>query len=117
MAAKKKAKKAKAKAKPKAKKVKKTKKKVAKPKVKKEKQLGIVEHVFDKINVAAIKLKAPIKVGDVIHIKGHTTDYEMPITSIQIDHVSVMKAKKGDDIGIKITQHTREHDGVFLKKL
>jgi hypothetical protein len=115
MAAKKKSKKAKAK--PKAKKVKKAKKaKVAKPKIKKEKKLGIVEHVFDKINVAAIKLKAPLKVGDVLHIKGHTTDYEMPVTSIQIDHVPVMKAKKGEDIGIKITQHTREHDGVFLKK-
>ncbi len=103
-------KKAKAKAKPKAKKV-----KVAKPKVKKEKLLGKVEHVFDKISVMAVKMKAPLKVGDVIHVKGHTTDYEMPITSMQIEHVQVEKVKKGDDVGIKIPQHTREGDGVYLK--
>ena len=114
MPAKKKARKVKAKAKPKVKKAAK-KAKVAKPKVKKEKLLGKVDHVFDKISVAAISVKSPFKVGDVIHVKGHTTDYEMPVISMQIEHVQVEKVKKGDDVGIKVTEHTREGDDVFLK--
>lgn len=87
----------------------------AKPKVKKEKKLGEILHYFDKISVAAIKVKAPFKVGDVIHIKGHTTDFEQPVGSIQIEHVAVQKVKKGDDIGIKVKEFVREGDGVFLK--
>lgn len=87
----------------------------AKPKVKKEKKLGEVLHYFDKISVAAIKVKAPFKVGDVIHIKGHTTDFEQPVASIQIEHVAVQKVKKGDDIGIKVKELAREGDDVFLK--
>jgi putative protease len=88
----------------------------AKPKVKKEKLLGKVMHYFDKISVAAIQVSAPFKVGDVIHIKGHTTDFEQPVDSIQIEHESVQKVKKGDDIGIKVKELVREHDGVYLKK-
>lgn len=87
----------------------------AKPKVKKEKKLGEVEHYFDKISVAAIKVKAPFKVGDVIHIKGHTTDFDQPVISMQIEHVQVQKVKKGDDVGIKVKELVREGDGVFLK--
>jgi putative protease len=88
---------------------------VKKPKVKKEKLLGKIAHYFDKISVAAINVKAPIKVGDVLHIKGHTTDFDQPVDSMQIEHVAVEKAKKGDDIGIKVSQYVREGDGVFLK--
>lgn len=112
MAVKKKAKKAKTKVKPKAKKV----KKAAKPKVKKEKLLGKIDHYFDEIQVAAIKVLSPIKVGDVVHIKGHTTDFEQIITSMQIEHEQVMKAKKGDDIGMKVKEYVRDNDGVYLKK-
>jgi len=100
------------------KKVKKPAKK-AKPAVKKdknEKKVGEVEHYFGKIMVAAIKVKAPISVGDKIHIKGHTTDFEQIIDSIQIEHESVQKVKKGDDIGIKVKDHVREGDTVFIKK-
>lgn len=87
----------------------------AKPKMPKEKKVGEVLHYFGKISVAAIKVKAPIKVGDVIHIKGHTTDFEQPVDSMQIEHVAVQAVKKGDDIGIKVKDHVREGDGVFIK--
>ena len=97
-------------------KAKKAKKAASKPKVKKEKKLGEVLHFFDKISVAAIKVSSPFKVGDVIHIKGHTTDFEQPVGSIQIEHEAVQKVKKGDDIGIKVKELVREKDGVFLKK-
>jgi len=80
----------------------------------KEKVLGRVEHFFDKISVAAISVKAPFKVGDILHIKGHTTDFFQRVESMQIEHQDVLKVKKGDDIGIKVKEFAREHDFVYL---
>ena len=82
----------------------------------KEKVLGKVAHFFDKISVGAIKVLSPINVGDVIHIKGHTTDFVEKIESMQIEHQNVLKAQKGDEIGIKMKDHVREHDMVYLGK-
>ena len=82
---------------------------------KKEKKIGEIAHYFGKIGVAAIKMKSGLKVGEVIHIKGHTTDFEQVVDSMQIEHESVQSVKKGDDIGIKVKDHVREGDEVFLK--
>jgi translation elongation factor EF-1alpha len=81
----------------------------------KEKKIGVVAHYFGKIGVAAIKMKSAMSVGDTIHIKGHTTDFEQVVDSIQIEHNSVQNVKKGDDIGIKVKDHVREGDEVFIK--
>lgn len=80
----------------------------------KEKLVGKVEHYFDKISVAAIKVKAPFKVGDVLHIKGHTTNFYQHLESMQIDHQNVSRAKKGEDVGIKVKEIVRQNDSVFL---
>ena len=80
-----------------------------------EKKIGEIVHFFGKISVAAIKLTGELKVGDTIHIKGHTTDFEQAIDSIQIEHDKVQKAGKGDDVGIKVKDHVRVKDEVFLK--
>ncbi|MBI5399373.1 translation elongation factor-like protein [Candidatus Saganbacteria bacterium] len=80
----------------------------------KEKQLGKVDHFFGHLSVAAIKLTAPLKVGDIVHIKGHTTDFTQPVDSIQIEHESLAQATKGEDIGIKVKDKVREHDVVYL---
>jgi len=87
----------------------------AKPKGPKEKKVAEVLHYYGKICVAALKVKAPIKVGDVIHIKGHTTDFEQSVQSMQIEHKAVQAVKKGDDVGILVKDHVREGDGVFIK--
>lgn len=78
-----------------------------------ETEVGIVEHFFGEINVAAIKLRKPLKVGDKIHIKGHTTDFSQTVDSIQIEHQSVTEAPSGSDIGIKVKDRVREHDIVY----
>lgn len=80
----------------------------------KEKALGKIDHYFDKISVAAIKVTAPFKVGEIIHIKGHTTDFVQRVDSMQIEHQSIEKAKKGDDIGMKVKDFVRGHDIVYL---
>jgi len=66
--------------------------------------------------VAAIKLSDKLKTGDKVHIKGHTTDFEQKVDSIQIERDSVKEAKKGDHIGIKVSEKVRPNDSVFLVK-
>ena len=79
-----------------------------------EQEIGRVMHYFSKASAAAIKLTAgELKVGDTIHIKGHTTDLTQVIESMQIEHNAVTEAKAGDDIGIKVKEHVREHDVVY----
>jgi translation elongation factor EF-Tu-like GTPase len=78
------------------------------------KEIGIIEDYFSKVEVAAIKLKSKLKVGDTIKIKGTTTDLEQSIESMQINREPVDEAKKGDEIGIKVKDRVRKHDKVFL---
>lgn len=80
----------------------------------KEKKVGKVSTYFSHVNVAAIKLSDKLKVGDKIHIKGHTTDLQQKVASIQINKDSVKEAKKGDHIGIKVSDKVRPNDSVFL---
>ena len=101
------------KAKRKVKKVTRKKKKTASKKINK-KFLGKVDHFYDKISVVTFTVKKPFKVGDIIHIKGHTSDFYQRIESIQIYHKEVAKAKKGDEVGIKLKQKAREHDVILL---
>ncbi len=75
--------------------------------------VGEITHFFSKIGVGIIKLKKPLKVGDTIQIKGATSDFEQRVDSMQIDHKDVEKAKKGDDIGLKVKDKTREGDKVY----
>jgi len=82
----------------------------------KEKEIGIVSSYFSHVNVAAIKLKGKLKVGETIHIKGHTTNFKTDIDEIQIENKSIKQAKKGDHIGIKVPEKVRPHDKVFLTK-
>ena len=79
----------------------------------KEKQIGVVSNYFDHVSVAAIKLEAGLKVGDKIKITGGETDFEQPIKSMQIDRKDITKAKKGDDIGIKVKEKVRKGYKVF----
>ena len=78
-----------------------------------EQQIGRISHYFGKIQVAAIELtEGSLAVGDTIHIKGHTTDLTEQVKSIQIEHDQVQSAKKSDSIGVKVSDHVREHDVV-----
>ena len=74
-----------------------------------EKQIGTISNYFDHVGVAAIKLGAALKVGDKIHIVGgEDTDFEEKVKSMQIQHEKVEKAKKGDEVGIKLKEKVRK---------
>lgn len=78
-----------------------------------EQEIGTVNDFFARPVVAALELTAPLKVGDKILIKGHTTNIEMTVASMQINNVNVNEAKKGDNIGIKVTDRVRKGDTVY----
>jgi translation initiation factor IF-2 len=81
----------------------------------KETKVGVVVKYFAQPEVAAIDItEGSLKVGDKIHIHGHTTDFEQVIESMQIDRANVDKAEKGESIGIKVSERVRTHDEVFL---
>jgi translation elongation factor EF-1alpha len=79
----------------------------------KEKAVGTVSDFFAHVVVAGINLTGTLKLGDKVHIKGHTTDIEMDITSMQIDNKSVTKANKGKSIGVKVPDRVRPGDVVY----
>ena len=78
-----------------------------------EEKVGEVSHYFGAISVAALELSGELRVGDTIHIKGHTSDFVQTVESIQIEHDSVEAAGAGDSVGIKVAEHARQHDEVF----
>ena len=78
-----------------------------------EKMIGTVSDFFARPVVAAIELTAALDVGDKIRIKGHTTDLELIVDSMQINNVDVKEAKAGDSIGVKISERVRKRDTVY----
>ncbi len=74
---------------------------------------GKVTHYYKAIGVAAIEVSDSLEVGNLIHIKGHTTDFEQKIESMQIEHKEVTTVAKGQVIGLKTKDYVREHDLVY----
>jgi selenocysteine-specific translation elongation factor len=78
-----------------------------------EVEIGQVSDFFARPVVAGITLTGALKVGDKIHIKGHTTDLELVVQSMQINNVNVNEAKAGDSVGVKVPDRVRRGDKVF----
>ena len=79
-----------------------------------EEEIGRVTHYFSKIGVGVVELtKAGLKVGETIHIKGHTTDLYQKVNSMQMEHAPVQAAKKGESFGLHVESQVREHDLVY----
>ncbi len=81
----------------------------------KEKEIGEISNFFEHVNAAAIKLKAPLKIGDIIHIKGGETDFEQVVESMQVNRTPVKAGKKGDEIGILVREKVRKGFKVYKK--
>lgn len=77
-------------------------------------RIGVVMHYYGQPSVAVIKLESgTLRVGDTIHIRGHTSDFSQRVDSLQVEHAAVDEVGPDDDFGIKVVQHVREHDIVY----
>ena len=78
-----------------------------------ELEVGSVSDFFARPVVAGITLTETVKLGDRIHIKGHTTDLEFTVDSMQLNNVNITEGKAGDAIGIKLPDRVRAGDKVY----
>lgn len=78
-----------------------------------EVEIGRVTHFYSHICVAVVRLNESLKLGDKIHILGHTTDFTQRIGSMEIEHHPVVWVKPGDDVAIKVIGPVREHDVIY----
>ncbi len=79
-----------------------------------EEKIGVIEHFFTHVSVAAVKMTdGELKVGDVIHIVGAHTDFKQEVKSMEIDRNPIEKVKTGDEVGIKVKDRVRENDVVY----
>ncbi len=79
-----------------------------------EQLIGKVIHYFGKAKVAAIKITdGELCVGDTIRVVGHTSDFTQKLDSMQVERAPVESAKVGDEVGIQVAEHAREHDEVY----
>ncbi len=80
-----------------------------------EERIGVVTHYYSHPSVAAVQLEpgTQLRVGDVIRIRGHTTDFTQKVESLEVNHRPVTEVGPNDDFGLKVVEHARQHDVVF----
>jgi len=79
-----------------------------------EERVGVVTHYYGHLSVAAVMIDTvALRVGDTIHVVGHTSDFRQRVESMQVEHESVAEALPDQEVGLKVTEHAREHDVVY----
>jgi len=78
-----------------------------------EKHVGQIAHYFSRLGVAVLELRGGLKVGDVIHIRGHTTDFTQPVESMEIEHQKVQAVGPGAAVALKVVERVRRGDVVY----
>lgn len=78
-----------------------------------EHDIGVVTHYWNHLGVAGVHLNEPVDVGDHLHFRGHMSDFEQDVASMQIDHHNVLHANAGEDVGIRVGGHAHAHDHVY----
>ena len=80
-----------------------------------EQRIGVVTHYYSHLSVVGMQLEpgTTLRVGDVIHIRGHTTDFSQKVESLEVNHAPATEVGPNDDFGLKVVQHAREHDVVY----
>jgi putative protease len=78
-------------------------------------RIGMVTHYYNHLHVAGVTItEGELHKGDTIHVKGHTSDFEQKVRSMELDHEAIEVARPGDEIGLSVIEHAREHDKVYL---
>jgi putative protease len=76
-------------------------------------RIGLITHYYPHVNAGIVRIESgELRVGDTIHVRGHTTDYYQRVDRIEVDHQPVEVARAGQEVGIHVSQRVREHDEV-----
>jgi putative protease len=78
-----------------------------------EAQIGRITHYYSHLNVAVLELTDRLKLGETIHIFGHTTDFIQKVTSMEVDHHRVVVVEPGDNVALKVVEPVRVHDVIY----
>ncbi|MFZ5833298.1 MAG: translation elongation factor-like protein [Planctomycetota bacterium] len=77
-------------------------------------ELGRVTHYFSHEGVAAVEIvRDHIEIGDVIHVKGHTSDFTQQVEAMDSGGQPVREAHVGQSVGIHTDENARVHDVVY----
>jgi hypothetical protein len=77
-------------------------------------RIGTVTHYFTHLGVAIVQLETgSLREGDMVHVRGHTSDFSQRVESMELDHAHVGEAHAGQSIGLRVKEHAREHDVVY----
>ena len=75
--------------------------------------IGHVNGFFAHPSVAIVILTAPLNVGDVVYVKGQTTDFQQRVESMQLERQPIQQAQTGQSIGLQVSQRCRKHDVIY----
>ena len=78
-----------------------------------ENQIGHVIHYFNNIKVAVLYLNEELKVGDTIHVLGHTTDFVQKVTSMEVAHKKIQISKPNEEVAMKVDEPVRGNDVIY----
>jgi putative protease len=78
-----------------------------------EAQIGTVTHYYSHLNVAVLQLTDRLKLGETIHVFGHTTDFVQKVTSMEVDHHRVVLVEPGEEVAVKVVEPVRVHDTIY----
>ena len=76
-------------------------------------EIGKVKHFYGHLCVAVLALEDSLKLGDRIHICGHSTDFTQRVGSMEVDHHTVLWVRPGGEVAVKVIEPVHEHDLVY----
>ncbi len=78
------------------------------------KLVGKVTHYFPNVGVAVVALSGSLEVGQLIEIEKLGNLFKQEVKSMQVEHKSLQKAKKGMEIGLKVDDAVKPGASVYL---
>jgi putative protease len=65
------------------------------------------------VDAAVVAIESgELRVGDTIHVRGHTTDFYQRVDRLELDHLPVQSGRSGQSVGVHVSQRVREGDAV-----
>jgi hypothetical protein len=79
-----------------------------------EQKVGSISHYYSHLGVAVIRMeRGELHVGDTIHVQGHTSNFRQRVESMEVEHQKISRVAAGQEFGLKVIDHAREHDQVY----